>query len=174
VKYENIESEELLHVINWTDEQKLKYNFPSKLNINYKDLDLFKQGKSANEMISKLYYDNNELLFLILYTDRIINMSGLVEVFVYNINDENPDFIADEFHEHSYLSDVQTFLIRTNNKIYIFGMSTDEYYNFEEIVIEKNGYNMDSKLTKKTIERLNIKGKNNFEALLKIVEKHSK
>ena len=168
-------SADLLTFVNWTDEEKKIYNYPSALNINSNDFDLLDTSIPANEIISKLYFEDNELLFLIIYTQRIIYLSTLNEVFTYNSDLENPDFEYDpNIHEHMYLTDVDVFMIRTKNKIYIFGLSSDSYYDFEEVIISANGNNIDSPLAIKTFDRLGIKYKRNFQTLIKLIESHYK
>ena len=166
-------SDELLTYVIWTDEEKKRYNYPRLLNINSNDLDLLTVSKPANEIISKLYFEDNDLLFLIIYTERIVYLSGLDEVFTYNFDFENPEFEYEpSIHEHMYLTDVNVFMIRTKNKIYIFGYSGDSNYDFEEIILSSNGDNISSPLAVKMFDRLGIKYKRNFQTLAKIIESH--
>ena len=95
---------DLLTYINWSQEEKSKYQYPSTLDFNNDDLKLFTDSKTANEIISKLYFEDNDLFFLIVYTQRIIHLSRLKEVFTYNMEMENPEFDYDpDIHEHIYL-----------------------------------------------------------------------
>lgn len=174
---ENIDdtSDDLLTYVYWTDEEKKRYHYPTSLNMSENDFDILKTSKSAKEVISKLYFEDNDLLFLIIYTQRIIYFSRLEEIFTYNYELESPEFDYDpNIHEHIYLSDVNVFMIRTKNKIFIFGFSSLPYYDFEEIVLNSDGSNIDSPLAIKMFDRLGIKDKRNFQTLNQLIENHYK
>jgi hypothetical protein len=167
--------DDLLTYINWSDEDKRQNKYPSVLNFNADDLKLFDNSKPANDILSKLYFEDNELLFFIIFSQRIIYLSVLEEVFTYNFDLEDPSFEYDEkIHEHIYLTDVNIFMIRTLNKIFIFGNSGDSNYNFEQVVIHSNGHNLNSSLANKTFERLGIENDRSFQTLINIVENHFK
>jgi len=162
---------DLLTYINWTQEEKLIYQYPATLNINFNDLKLFTNSKSANEIISKLYFEDNDLLFLIVYTQRIIHLSRLKEVFTYNIEMENPEFDYEpDIHEHIYLSDVEVFMIRTKNKLFVFGNSNYPDQHFKPFVITAEDASINEYDANKLFDRLNIKYKRNFETLIKKIE----
>jgi hypothetical protein len=63
-------------------------------------------------------------------------------------------------------------MIRTQNKIYIFGYSDESNYEFEEIILSSKGENIRSPLAVKMFDRLGIKYKRNFQTLIKIIESH--
>jgi hypothetical protein len=167
--------DDLLTYVNWSEEEKRRNKYPSVLNFNIDDLKLFDNSKPSYDILSKLYFEDNELLFFIIFSQRIIYLNGLEEVFTYNSDFENSDFEYDEnIHEHIYLTDVNIFMVRTKNKIYIFGDSSDPYYDFEQVVISSNGHNLNSALVTKTFERLGIENNRSFETLINIIENHFK
>lgn len=159
-------ADELLRYINWTDEEKKMYNYPKTLNIKEEDLKLFTKSKNANEILSKLYFEDNDLLFLIVYTQRLLYYSSLNHLFIYNENwDDNNDY--------NFITDIEVFILKTKNKIFIFGKPNDEYfryYDFEEIVLKSNEENINSKIAQDTFSRLNIEKNLNYKTLEKIVE----
>ena len=167
--------DDLLTYVNWSDEDKRRNKYPSVLNINTDDLKLINKSKPANDVLSKLYSEDNELLFFIIFSQRIIYLNGLEEVFTYNFDLEDPSFEYDpNIHEHMYLTNVNVYMIRTKNKIFIFGNSEDSDYNFEQVVIHSNGHNLNSYLATKTFERLDIENDRSFQTLINIIENHFK
>jgi hypothetical protein len=167
--------EDLLTYVNWSNEDKDQYEFPSVLNFNTDDLKLIDKSKPANDILSKLYSEDNELLFLIIFTQSIIYSSDLEEVFTYNFDLENSDFEYERnIHEHMYLTNVNVYMIRTKNKIFIYGYSGDSEYNFEQVVIHSNGHNLNSTIAIKTFERLGIEIDRSFQTLINIIENHFK
>jgi hypothetical protein len=166
---------DLLTYVHWTDDEMEKYKYPSSLKINKDDLKIFDHSKSANEIILKLYNDDNDLLFLILYTQRLIYMSNLEEIITYNSDLENPNFEYDpDIHEHMYMTNVDVFMIRTKNKIYIFELNAAQECEFEEVVLSSNGNNITNPIAIKTFDRLGIKHNRNFQELINIIETHFK
>ena len=162
---------DLLTYINWSQEEKSKYQYPSTLDFNNDDLKLFTDSKTANEIISKLYFEDNDLLFLIVYTQRIIHLSRLKEVFTYNMEMENPEFDYDpDIHEHIYLSDVEVFMTRTKNKIFVFCNSNYPDQHFKPFVITAHEALINGHEANKLFDRLGIKNKRNFETLSKKIE----
>jgi hypothetical protein len=98
-------------------------------------------------------------------------LGRLEEIFTYNSDFEDPDFEYDpDVHEHIYLTDVKIFMVRTKNQVYIFGDSSDQYYEFEEIVISSDGTNLNSDLATKTFDRLGIEKNRTFQTLVDIIE----
>lgn len=171
---ENFEEsvKEILSYAKWSKEDKSQYNYPKSLNINIEDLRNLENLKSANEILSKLYFEDNELLFLIVYTQRIIYLSALPEVFKYNSDFEDPDFKYNpDIHEHIDLTDVDVFMLRTKNKIFVFGKSSDPYYTQEEFVIKSDQDLSQNRNAIKLFNRLGIKNKRNFETLTKKIDK---
>lgn len=161
---------DLLSYINWSKEDKLKYQYPSSLNINSEDLKLFTDSKPADAIISKLYLEDNDLLFLIVYAQRIIYLSRLEEVFTFNIEMENPEFEYDpDIHEHIYLSNVEVFMIRTKNKIFIFCNSNYPDQHFKPFILTPEEV-INGLEANKLFDRLGIKYKRNFETLIKKIE----
>ena len=162
---------DLLTYINWSPEEKSKYRYPINLNINNDDLILFTDSKSANEIISKLYFEDNDLFFLIVYTQRIIFLSRLEHVFTYNMEMENPEFDYDpDIHEHIYLSDVEVFMTRTKNKIFVFCNSNYPDQHFESFVLTAEDAIINGYEANKLFDRLEIKYKRNFETFIKRIE----
>ena len=167
--------DDLLTYVNWSDEDKRRNKYPSELNFNTDNLKLIDNSKPAKDVLSKLYHEDNELLFFIIFTQRIMYLGDLDEVFTYNFDLEDPDFEYDpNIHEHMYLTNVNVYIIRTKNKIFIFGNSEDSDYNFEQVVIHSNGHNLNSSLATKTFERLGVEINRSFQALIQIIEDHFK
>jgi len=162
---------EILSYVNWSEDDKLKYNYPNSISINFEDLKRLEKATSANEILSKLYFEDNEILFLIVYTQRIINLSRLPEFFTYNSDLENPEFQYNpDIHEHIYLSNVEVFMIRTKSKIFIFGNSNFPDEHFKPFVLTNETTIIKGLDAKKLFDRLGIKNKRNFETLINKIE----
>ncbi len=163
--------DEIITDFKWNGGDRSQIDISSPLNQSENDLRKIDVTKSSNEIISELYYADSPILFLILFYQRIINQGGLEEIFRYNSDFEDPEFEYDpEVHEHIYMTDVEVFMVRTKNQIYIFGDSSDPYYEFEEVVLYADGRNLNSPIAIKTFERLDIQENRTFESLLDIIE----
>ncbi|MHA8090430.1 hypothetical protein U8593_09025 [Aquirufa antheringensis] len=163
--------EEIITDFKWNSGNRANIPINSPLNQSEVDLRKIDVTKSSNEIISELYCTDSPILFLILFYQRIINQGELEEIYTYNSDFENHEFVYDpEVHEHIYMTDVKVFMVRTKNQIYIFGDSCDQYYEFEEIIISSDGTNLNSDIATKTFDRLGINSKRNFSSLLNIIE----
>lgn len=163
--------DELINYFKWNGDDRIQIDITSPLNQSEKDLRKIDVTKPSNEIIQELYYTDNQILFLILFYQRIINLGRLEEIFTYNSDFEDPDFEYDpDVHEHIYLTNVKVFMVRTKNQVYIFGDSSDQYYEFEEIVISSDGTNLNSDLATKTFDRLGIEKNRTFQTLIDIIE----
>lgn len=163
--------DELINYFKWNGDDRSQIDITSPLNQSEKDLRKIDLTKPSNEIIQELYFTDNQILFLILFYQRIINLGRLEEIFTYNSDFEDPEFEYDpDVHEHIYLTNVKVFMVRTNNQIYIFGDSSNQYYDFEEIVISSDGTNLTSDLATKTFDRLGIEKNRTFQTLVDIIE----
>jgi hypothetical protein len=163
--------EEIITDFKWNGGDRANIDITSPLNQSEIDLRKIDLTKSSIEIINDLYFNDNPILFLFLFYERIINQGRLEEIFTYNSDLENPEFEYDpDIHEHLYLTNVDVFMVRTKNLIYIFGNSSDPYYEFEEVVISSEGRNLKSPIAIKTFERLGIKSDRTFSCLLNIIE----
>lgn len=163
--------EEIITDFKWNGGNRASLNINSPLYQSEIDLRKIDVTKTSAEIISELYYSDSPILFLIIFYERIINQGGLEEIFTYNSDFEDPEFEYDpEVHEHIYMTDVKVFMVRTKNQIYIFGDSSNEYYEFEEIIISSDGTNLNSDMATKTFDRLGINSDRNFSSLLNIIE----
>ena len=163
--------DEIITDFKWNGDDRGNIDITSPLNQSEYDLRKIDVSKTSNEIISELYFKDSPILFLILFYQRIINQGRLEEIFTYNSDFENPEFEYDpHVHEHIYLTNVDVFMVRTKNLIYIFGDSSDSYYEFEEIMISSDGTNLNSDLATKTFDRLGINSDRNFQTLIDIIE----
>jgi hypothetical protein len=163
--------EEIITDFKWNGVDRANIDITSPLNQSEIDLRKIDLTKSSIEIINDLYFNDNPILFLFLFYERIINQGRLEEIFTYNSDLEKPEFEYDpDIHEHLYSTNVDVFMVRTKNLIYIFGNSSDPYYEFEEVVISSEGRNLKSRIAIKTFERLGINSDRNFTSLLNFIE----
>jgi hypothetical protein len=163
--------EEIITDFKWNGGDRANIDITSPLNQSENDLRKIDLTKSSIEIINDLYFNDNPILFLFLFYERIINQGRLEEIFTYNSDLEDPNFEYDPtIHEHLYLTNVDVFMVRTKNQVYIFGDSSDQFYEFEEIVISSDGTNLNSDLATKTFDRLGIEKNRTFQSLIDIIE----
>lgn len=156
----------------WSDDVRKTFSVPSSLNEIVINPQLADGYQSANALISDLYFRDDEQLFLAVYTQRIVFYSRLEPACSYRIDYEDPSFsITDEEDDHTYLSNVDIFLIKTKNKIFAFEHSQDERCTFQNVVVTETNGNISSKLIQRIFDLHKIKYKRNFGTLYQLVER---
>lgn len=133
-RYETVD--ELLAYAVWNNESTSEIKYPKQLNISTQLLSDYKNRKSSKDLLTELYEKDDELLFLLTYSQRLIYWSNLKHVFTYNSDLENPEFDYNhDVHEFLFMTDVDVFMIKTINKIFFFGDTKQGVIDFEPTVI---------------------------------------